>query len=86
MDEKNPYVDSLVNWAETGQQAYLVLKYEGSSQSVRAFTSVPTTSIVEPRCIYFTSAGGMLPSTLFRLGVLSKAEHATPASTASRAV
>lgn len=51
----NPLAMTLVNWAGTEQAtARLALKWEGTTQSVRAFTCTPSTSVVTPRSIYFT--------------------------------
>ena len=52
---KNPLAQALVNWAGAEQAtARLALKWEGTTQSVRAFTCTPSTSVVNPRSIYFT--------------------------------
>ena len=52
---RSPLATSLINWANAeSSAARLVLKWEGTTRSVRAFTSTPSTSVVQPRSIYFT--------------------------------
>ena len=47
---KSPLATELINWATAEQPtARLELKWEGTTQSVRAFTCTPSTSVVNPR-------------------------------------
>jgi len=51
----NPLVTQLVNWsAATATEARLVLKWPGSTTSVRAFSVDPSGDIRGERCIFFT--------------------------------
>ena len=51
----NALVPQLINWAEESTaEARLVLKYPGTTSSVRGFTVEPASSVRQPRSIFFT--------------------------------
>ena len=54
MLRESPIVDSLVNHATDAHDAYLVLRYEGTTTSVRAFTTLAAAAVVEPREVAFS--------------------------------
>lgn len=55
LNQGNALVRELVNWSEASTTtARLVLKWPGTTTSVRAFTVDPTASIKEPRTVFFT--------------------------------
>jgi hypothetical protein len=56
MLHESPIVDSLVNHAADARDAYLVLKYEGTTTSVRAFTTLGAAAVVQPREVAFSWA------------------------------
>jgi len=50
-----PFVDALVNFATEGEEGHLVLRYEGPTHSLRAFTSTTASSLTDGRHVCFTS-------------------------------
>jgi len=51
----NPLIRQLVNWSKaTTASARLILKWQGETTAVRAFTVDPSASVKEPRSIFFT--------------------------------
>ena len=54
MLRESPLVDSLVNYAIDARDAFLVLRYEGTTSSVRAFTTLATAAVEQPREVAFS--------------------------------
>ena len=55
LTRENALVRELVNWSKASTTtAHLVLKWPGTTTSVRAFTVDPTASIKQPRTVFFT--------------------------------
>jgi len=54
MLDESPLVDSLVNFAVDARDAFLVLRYEGTTTSVRAFTTLATAAVEQPREVAFS--------------------------------
>jgi hypothetical protein len=55
IERECPLVDALVNFATEGAEGHLVLRYEGPTHSLRAFTSTTASSLTDGRHVCFTT-------------------------------
>uniref|UniRef100_A0A7S2CJ29 Uncharacterized protein n=1 Tax=Haptolina brevifila TaxID=156173 RepID=A0A7S2CJ29_9EUKA len=54
MLRESPLVETLVNHTINARDAFLVLRYEGTTSSVRAFTTLATAAVEQPREVAFS--------------------------------